>query len=214
MLLKVCLLAGLGFAGARAQNALFSTGISPIAQTPFFRGGVLLGRDGAAFGPGFMLEINPRWRLIRGFGFYGFAGDSSVTNYNAGGGVKADFSDRTFGFGIEYRVLTVGSRFTIGSFWQAAYYGSKIKASYFDPGFDGTVQYRASDREPLVTIGPQVEISLLKGITAIIRPGKDFGNSFAAKTAGGFSITCGVEADLVKIVKSCARSAKSHFADR
>ena len=163
-------------------------GISP--KNIGMRFGVMLGRDGAAFGPGLLAEVDPLPRL----GFYAFAGRSSVTNYSAGNGIRADLSDRTLGFGMELRVVNSGRRTTLGMFGQAAYYGSHVRASYPD-GFGGFVQYKNSDRDPLTTIGPQVECRLSRAILVFVRPGKDFGNNFATQSLGGFSINGGVLVD-------------------
>jgi hypothetical protein len=156
-------------------------------QIPLFQAGTMIGRDGAAFGPGLVAEINP----IRRLGLYGFAGTSSVRGYGAGNGITANFSDRTLGFGIECRVWNFGSRVTLGAFSQAAYYGSRVQASYPD-GNGGTVLYSSSDRDPLVTIGPSFEFRVVRKVVVFIRPGKDFGDSFAATTAGGFSLNGGI----------------------
>jgi hypothetical protein len=181
----------IGLMNVRAQDALFAPA-APSNPISFLRIGAMVGRDGAALGPGFMLEMNPQRKLFRGLGFYGFAGLSSIKNYNGGNGVQANFSDHTIGFGVEYRLLHIGQRFTIGSFGQAAYYSSRVVASYFDSDLGGMVQYRDSDKGTLVTIGPQVEIEVAKGITAFVRLGKGFGDNVAATTVGGFSMNTGV----------------------
>jgi len=142
-----------------------------------------------------VVEINPdRW-----VGLYGFAGRSSVNGYNAGQGITANFSDRTAGVGIEGQLIRLRhGRFIVGVFGQAAYYGSEVKASVPD-GSGGTFEYTSDDKEPLVTIGPEFEFIFLHGMATIVaRPGKDFGNTFAATTAGGFSITGDVLFDVRK----------------
>jgi len=160
---------------------------SPVSKPPFIETGMLVGRDGAAFGPGFIVQFN-YWRL----GLYGFGGISSVSGYQAGDGVLADFYDRTLGFGIQGKIKSIG-KFTFGGFAQAAYYGSHIHATYFDP-VDAMrqVEYRQSDRDPLVSIGPEIDYEPVGGIRIAIRPGKAFGDNFAANTAHGFSINGGV----------------------
>src|SRR5215831_3616752 len=90
-------------------------GGSPASQPPFIETGLLVGRDGAAFGPGFIVQLN-YWRL----GLYGFGGISSVSGYQAGDGVSADFYDRTLGFGVQGKIKSIG-KFTFGAFGQAAY---------------------------------------------------------------------------------------------
>lgn len=70
-----------------------------------------------------------------------------------------------------------------------------MHATYFDPDQAVNVDYRASDRDPLVTVGPEIDYKIAKGIRIGIRPGKNFGKNFAAETAGGFSINIGVFID-------------------
>ena len=160
-----------------------------VARMPPVMFGTVVGRDGAAFGPGILVQGNV-WR----FGLYGFAGRSSVGGYETDDGVTADFVDRTLGFGLDFRMFQV-RRFMIGAFGQAAYYGSHVKAAYFDPDYQMTVEYRSSDRDPLVTIGPELIIPLAPGLFAVVRPGKDFGDNFAAQTANGISISGGALVD-------------------
>jgi len=155
-------------------------------KAPRVECGVLTGRDGAAFGPGVTCQAN-----FEPFGFYGFGGQSWVNNHQAGGGIIANFSDRSLGFGIDARIFHL-SRFVFGIFGQAAYYGSRVHATYFDLDNKVSITYGASDRDPLITVGPEIRFAIVKGVSGIIRPGKDFGNNFAATTAGGFSINGGV----------------------
>jgi hypothetical protein len=75
---------------------------------------------------------------------------------SAGDGVKANLRDRTLGFGVQYRIARVGRHSSIGAFGKAAYYGSHIHATYFDSNQTVNVEYRASARDPLVTIGPEI----------------------------------------------------------
>ncbi len=157
-------------------------------RVPLARFGTMIGRDGAAFGPGLIVEANP----FRFLGMYAFAGMSSVSGYETQG-VVADFRDRTLGFGLVSRFLHV-RRFTFGAFAQASYYGSHVSAKYPD-GDGGSVEYRESDKDPLVAVGPEIECRIASGATIFVRPGKDFGNNFAASTAGGFSINAGVLTD-------------------
>ena len=171
-----------------AQNRTNSA-TNPIKAPPL-ECGVFAGRDGAAFGPGLSCQVN--WNR---FGFYGFAGQSNVNGYQTADGVTANLSDRTLGFGIDARIFRL-NRFAFGIFCQAAYYGSKIHATYFDPDYQLTVDYRQSDREPLTTVGPEIRLRIANGVSGIIRPGKDFGRNFAATTAGGFSINGGVLVDV------------------
>jgi hypothetical protein len=169
--------------------------LQPVQNVSMFRFGTMIGRDGAAFGPGVLVEFNPISRL----GVYGFAGQSSINGYQAGDGIVANFTDRTLGFGIVYRAFHIG-RFTIGGFTQAAYYGDHVRASYPD-GSGGTIEYRDSSKDPLVTIGPDVEIKIVGGISAFVRPGEDLGQSIAAQTVHGFSINGGVVVGAPAVVK-------------
>src|SRR5215469_12219355 len=116
---------------------------------PSIEAGILIGRDGVTFGPGLLLQGN-----LGRLGLYGFAGTSSISNYSASDGVKASLRDRTLGFGIQYRIARISRRFALAAFGEASYYGSHIHATYFDPSTTVHVEYRASDRDPLVTIGP------------------------------------------------------------
>jgi hypothetical protein len=108
------------------------------------------------------------------------------------------------GFGIQYRILRMGKHFAISGFGQAAYFGSHVHATYFDPDLAVNVDYRDSDRDPLVTVGPEIDYILAKGVRIAIRPGKNFGKNFAAETVGGLSINVGVLID--------AQSAGIHIA--
>ena len=159
-------------------------------QAPPIEIGVLVGRDGVAFGPGIILQGN-----LGRLGLYGFAGTSSITGYSTSDGVKANLRDRTLGFGIQYRILRMGKHFVISGFGQAAYFGSHVHATYFDPDLAVNVDYRDSDRDPLVTVGPEIDYILAKGVRIAIRPGKNFGKNFAAETIGGLSINVGVLID-------------------
>jgi len=161
--------------------------------------GVLAGRDGVAFGPGVILQGN-----LGRLGLYGFAGTSSITGYSTSDGVKANLRDRTLGFGIQYRILRMGKHFALSGFAQAAYFGSHVHATYFDPDHAVNVDYRESDRDPLVTLGPEIDYTVAKGVRIAVRPGKNFGENFAAETVGGLSINIGVLID--------AQSAGIHIA--
>ena len=182
-----------------------STMNSVQPEAPAIEAGVLAGRDGVAFGPGILLQGN-----LQRLGLYGLAGTSSI--HSTSDGVKVNLRDRTLGFGVQYRIASVGRHFSIGAFGQAAYYGSHIHATYFDSNQTVNVEYRASARDPLVTIGPEIDYKLAKGVRIAVRPGKHFGDNFAAQTAGGFSIDIGVLIDtqnagiqITKAVKKLAR---------
>ncbi len=84
-----------------------------------------------------------------------FAGRSSVSGYQTADGINADFSDRTLGLGNACRVIQAG-RFTFGALAQAEYYGSWVNASYPD-GFGKVVEHRDGDRDPLATVGPEID---------------------------------------------------------
>ena len=172
---------------------------SIASEAPPIEVGVLAGRDGVAFGPGIILQGN-----LGRLGLYGFAGTSSITGYSTSDGVTANLRDRTLGFGIQYRILRMGKHFAISGFGQAAYFGSHVHATYFDPDLAVNVDYRGSDRDPLVTVGPEIDYILAKGIRIAMRPGKNFGKNFAAETVGGLSINVGVLID--------AQSAGIHIA--
>lgn len=143
------------------------------------------------------------------FGIYGFAGQSSVNGYKAQGAI-ASFSDGTYGVGTVYRAAH-WRRFTFGGFVQADYYGSKVRATYFDEQYQTTVMYRQSNRDPLVTIGPEIDYRLGKGVSFLMRPGKDFGKSLAATTFGGFSIYGGVLFDAQGIARGTAKGIRKLF---
>ncbi len=175
-------------------------------DVPAIEAGMMAGRDGVSFGPGILLQGN----LLR-LGLYGFAGTSSLTSNSVRDGVKASLRDRTLGFGVQYRIARIGRRFTIGAFGQAAYYGSHIHATYFVPGQAVQLDYRASDRDPLVTVGPELDYQVMRRIRLAVRPGKNFGNDFAAQTAGGVSINVGVLVDTQRAGLTIARSFKKLF---
>ena len=160
------------------------------SEAPPIEAGVLVGRDGVAFGPGILLQGN-----LRRLGLYGFAGRSSINGYSTSDGVTANLRDRTLGFGIQYRILRMGKHFAISGFGQAAYFGSHVHATYFDPDLAVNVDYRDSDRDPLVTVGPEIDYIIAKGVRIAVRPGKNFGKNFAAETVGGLSINIGVLVD-------------------
>jgi len=172
-------------------------------EAPPIEVGVLVGRDGVAFGPGIILQGN-----LGRLGLYGFAGTSSITGYSTSDGVKADLRDRTLGFGIQYRILRMGKHFAISGFGQAAYFGSHVHATYFDPDLAVNVDYRDSDRDPLVTVGPEIDYMIAKGVRIAIRPGKNFGKNFAAETVGGLSINVGVLIDAQSAGLNIARGFK------
>ena len=160
---------------------------SSFSKPPFLETGLLIGRDGAAFGPSFIVQFN-YWRL----GLYGFGGFSSVSGYQTGDGISADLYDPTLGFGIQGKIKSIG-KFTLGASAQSAYYGSHVHATYFDPDYAmKDVEYRESNRDPLVSIGPEIDYEPVRGIRIAVRPGKNFGDNFAANTAHGFSINGGV----------------------
>src|SRR5215472_11225920 len=190
-----------------ATSCVTDAPVKPIEQdVPAIEAGIMAGRDGVSFGPGILLQGN----LLR-LSLYGFAGTSSVTSGSAANGVKAHLRDRTLGFGLQYRIARIGRRFAIGAFGQAAYYGSHVHATYFVPGQASQADYRASDRDPLVTIGPEIDYQVVKGIRLAIRPGKNFGNNFAAETAGGVSINVGVLVDTQRAGMTIAKGFKKLF---
>ena len=176
------------------------------SEAPPIEVGVLAGRDGVAIGPGILLQGN-----LRRLGLYGFAGTSSITGYSTSDGVKANLRDRTLGFGIQYRIVRIGKHFVISGFGQAAYFGSHVHATYFDPDQAVNVDYRASDRDPLVTIGPEIDYILAKGVRIAVRPGKKFGKNFAAETVGGLSINIGVLIDAQSAGVNIAKGLKKFF---
>jgi hypothetical protein len=80
-----------------------------------------------------------------------------------------------------------------------------VHATYFDPDHAVNVEYRASDRDPLVTLGPEIDFKIAKGVRIAIRPGKNFGKNFAAETSGGFSIGIGALIDTEKCWNQCRK---------
>lgn len=190
------------FASAGLPVSAEISASAAATKAPFIEGGVVVGRDGAAFGPGIFAQIN-----MSRFGVYGFAGRSNVNDYAAGHGITAKFSDNTLGLGFVCRVVEIHG-FVIGGFAQAAYYGSHVRATYFDPDYSVSVEYRESDRDPLVTIGPEISRQIAHGIFLVVRPGKDFGNNFAATTANGFSVNGGVLVDAISTGKSVGNGFK------
>jgi hypothetical protein len=96
-----------------------------------------------------------------------------------GGSPKQQFEFYTF-------IMSIGSRFAIGTFSQVTYYGN-------DNGLT-----------PLITVGPQVDYQPGSSIDLFVRSGKDMGDDFTPQKVGRFSLTAGVrigEADLAKGIK-------------
>jgi hypothetical protein len=176
--------------------------VKPGETAPAIEVGILGGRDGVSFGPGVVLQGN-----LGLLGLYGFAGTSSMSDTTSEG-IRANLRDHTLGFGIQYRVAHIGRHFTIGVFGQSAYYGSHVHATYFDPAHVEHVVYHASDRDPLVTIGPEIDYRISKGVRIAVRPGKHFGENLAAQTAGGFSIDIGVLIDAQRAGINIAKQFK------
>lgn len=173
--------------------------LAGAAQAQDVEIGGMGGRDGASLGPSILLQGN-----VGPVELFGFAGRSSISNYNAGEGVKASLSDRTLGFGVACRVVRVGRKIYLGLFGEAAYYGSQVRASYFDPNYGVQVQYRASNKDPLITIGPELNWRVTRRVSVFVRPGRDFGDNLAASTAKGFSINGGVKVDAGVVAKGFA----------
>ena len=167
-----------------------------------------MGREGGAFGKEVLLQGN-----LGRLGLYGFAGSSSISGYAAGGGIKANLSDHTLGFGAQYRIVSFGKRFTVSAFCQAAYYGSHVHATYFDADNRVNEDYRSSDRDPLVTIGPEIDYRIVNGLRIAVRPGKNFGQNIAAQTVGGVSIDVGVLVDTQKAGIEIAKGLKELVKD-
>jgi hypothetical protein len=179
--------------------------LAAAARAQAIEVGMMVGRDGAAFGPGVLLQGN-----IGPIGLYGFAGNSSIHGYDAGNGIKANFSDRTSGFGIAGRVLQT-KHFVVGGFAQAAYNGSHVHATYLDPTYGVEVDYRSSSKNPLITIGPEFDWRIGKRISIFMRPGENFGDAFAATTAKGFSLNGGVKFDVVTIGRGVTSGFRKMF---
>lgn len=197
-----------GGSNAAAQDPTFTVwGDALGVSAPVVEIGVLAGRDGVALGPSLNLGLNPFGRkdsFLRGLGFYAYAGVSSISGYKNGDGVTANLTDRTLGVGVDYRAISY-RHLTLGAFAQAAYYGSKVHAHYFDPDYGTTVQYRDSEKDPIITVGPEIRYGITPGITLFVRPGMDFGGSFASTTAGGFSANGGGLFDLRPFGKVIAK---------
>jgi hypothetical protein len=73
------------------------------------------------------------------------------------------------------------------------------------------VQYRSSNKDPLITIGPEVGWRIARGISIFVRPGKDFGDNFAATTAKGFSVNGGVKIGVGRIAKGFTSGFRKLF---
>jgi hypothetical protein len=174
-------------------------GESSVVSPACIETGVLVGRDGAALGPSVMVEGHPCWAksiLFQKVGVYAYAGTSSVSGYQDQG-ATANFSDRTLGIGVDWLALHFWG-FSLGPFYQIAYYGSKVHATYVDPQYGVTVNYRSTDKGPLMTLGVDIEHRIWNGGTAFGRFGRDFGDNFATDNAGGFSVNGGVKIDPLK----------------
>jgi hypothetical protein len=128
---------------------------------------------------------------------YGIVGKSRVDGYQTQG-VVAGIKNLSAGIGFVSRPWRF-HRFLVGGFVQATYSGSRTHA--LEPDVSGAImQYNEFDRDPLVTIGPDVEYLIPRTpLWVVVRPGKNFGAGLAANTAGGFSLNIGVLIDPIKI---------------
>lgn len=161
---------------------------------PLLRCGAFVGRSGVAFGPSISCDANPfSW-----IGAYWFIGRSSIDGYQTQG-VSADEANRTAGVGIVARPFAVKS-FRFGAFAQAGYSGSHTQAFVADQ-----LVYQASNKDPLITVGPDIEYRIPHGPWLVVRLGRNFGDQLASGTAGGFSVNGGVMFDPVPALKGIGK---------
>ena len=175
-------------------------------KVSFVRCGGLYGRSGVALGPSAYCEVNPfPW-----FGAYPTVGKSQVDGYVTRG-IVAGVRGLSAGVGVVMRPLHVG-HFRFGAFAQATYSGDHIRASVPNPATGATDTVYESDRNPLVTIGPDIEWRIPHTeLWVLVRPGKNFGDGLAAGTAGGFSINAGIITDPVHPASRAFRGLKKLF---
>jgi hypothetical protein len=182
-------------------------------RVPPLRCGPLFGRGGVAFGETFYCEANAtQW-----FAIGALAGRSGVNGYEQQG-ATADANDFSTGLVFVGRFPKEIRRFRFGGFLQAMYTGSYIRATYRDTYPDGngglvSVQgvYRRNDDDPIVTTGLNLEYRIPHGPSVLVRIGKNFGDSLAATTAGGFYFAAGPLVDPVEFAKVSGRSLRKLF---
>lgn len=161
-------------------------------QPSRFQVGELGGREGAALGVATVGQVNFGY-----FGVYGIAGHSSLNGYQQQG-ATANFGDNLFGGGVVVRLIGV-HRFTFGGFTQFGRYTSAVVATAPD-GAGGIFQYRDNETNFIATLGADVEYQVPRvGLSLFVRPGHTFGNSVAATTANGLSLTFGTLIGVEKI---------------
>jgi hypothetical protein len=174
------------------------------SKVPLMRCAPLFGRGGTAFGETGYCEANPAsW-----FGVGVLAGRSGIRGYQDQG-ATANMHDFSSGLVLVIRYPKEIKRFRFGVFVQAAYNGSHVKATYQDSYVDqngNTVQvmgsYRQSDRDPVTTLGANIEYRVPHGPWMLFRVGKNLGDGLSSTTAGGFYVSAGPMVDPLAITKS------------
>ena len=180
-------------------------------KIPLFRVGALGGRGGVALG----LQGYGEFNLFQNLGIYGMAGRSRVSGYQTTdpqvGPLVAQEKDFTACLGFLGRSPAVKRTFHFGGFAQACYLKSGVKANYTvnipDPeavgGFDHlSGGYEENERNPLVTLGGQVELSPRHGPSYLFRIGKNFGDNYAANNGKGFYLVGGPVFDPIHTIKA------------
>ena len=173
----------------------------------FLRVAPLFGRGGVAISQAVYFEVNP----VPWFGAGVMAGRSGVSGYQDQG-ATTDASDFSSGIVLVGRFPKAIKHFRFGGFVQSVYNGSHVSAQYSDTYPDGNggfvnVQgnYYASDRDPIVTVGANVEYYIPHGPPLLIRVGRNFGDGLAANTAGGFYFVVGPMVDPTPFFKKSGK---------
>lgn len=215
MLLAVCFYGTFGGMTAKAQNggsgssdairSWLANGKDHTNKVPLVRCAPLFGRGGTAFGETGYCEVNPAsW-----FGVGVLAGRSGVRGYEDQG-ATANMHDFSSGLVLIVRYPKEIKRFRFGIFGQAAYNGSHVRATYegqsVDPATGNIVQVQGlfleSDRDPVTTVGANIEYRVPRGPEILFRIGRNLGDGLSSTTAGGFYLSAGPMTDPVAIGKS------------
>jgi len=182
-------------------------------RVPLFRIAPLVGRGGSAFSQTGYVEMNPAsW-----FGIGMLVGRSGISGYQDQG-ANANLHDFFTDLVLVGRYPKEVHRFRFGAFIQAGYVGTHIKATYEDSyvnaagntvSFQGI--YRQSNRDSVVTLGPNIEYRIPHGPTMLIRAGRNFGDSISANTAHAFYLAVGPTTDPVQLGKGVGHLFTKHL---
>jgi hypothetical protein len=175
-------------------------GVQFSDKPPIFTIAGLWGRSGAASGVRIEGDVYPFRsgpRLLRWVSLGGDLGSSGISGYQQEG-ATATLRDHLIGAVASDRIARLG-RFTFLASVEVDYYGDKVLALYSD-GYGDIIPYRDSNKAPLVTLGPILDIRLWAGLSAELRFGKNLGTPFPATTFDGVTMTWGLRMDGDRII--------------